>query len=1014
MDIVLFLMAVVLAWLVWQLVTLRERVRRVEEELWRAQRFENPPVATPEATPPPLPKEVPAIEEDWTPRFVAPEPVFHDPVSPDPVVTLAERLRAMLGNQEWEMLVGGSLLNKLGALVLVIGIALFMGYSFGHITPAGRAAMATAVSIALLGAGIRVERKGQFQVFSRGLIGAGWAALYATAYAIYAIPEARVIQNPLAGSMGMLLVAVGMIWHSLRYRAQAVTAVAYFAAFAAMAVTPSSPFAVVSLIPLAASLLYLAWRFEWYSMALFGLAATYLTCISRGSSDAPLAATQALFIAYWLMFEAFDWLRMQRRASRRGLDFLFPLNSACFISLSFLAWSSKAPEDLWLAAAFGAILFLADALVRAAVRPPASFDPQATLQQKLQAGSYEGAFLIAAGLAALAVVGKVPGVWAGVGLACEAEIVYLAGLRLRSSFLRRLGARAFAVSILQTLTRSEAQSKTLVLGLHNTWNWTPPMLFHAALFYLNRILRQPNAIMSSAAALIVACVLAAELPAVFVGTGLILFGLLLFELGLRKQLLEFRAQSWVALAAGLAFTALPNLDTVQDQWLPLTISTAALYLCALRTRWMNQIDGRERTWFALSISGGAALLASFLVWRVAPSDYVALAWCVLAVMLLEFGSAKLPAELRVCFPPMAILATLGVLVREAGSFAKFPPFAVSATWGGAFIAALAAAARLSLRPPVESREWERKILRDAISALACAAGLSFTWLITPDPWVSILWTALVVLLHETATALRLRSLRLISLGALAAVYLRVFEFDLDSAPLAVPFAIAGIYWIWHRSRRLPWAAVPAALVRILFWAALPPVLALIEREAYTHGAPAGWALAALVLLFTGIRFQLLDARLQSYAVAFLAFAGAVWYDVDPPRLWTAAIVITAFYAGQWLAGRAAEQWARTGFSILGTLLLSSVLYFQASGGLLTVSWGLQGLVLLSCGFLFRERVLRLQGLALFLICILKLFIYDLRNLETIYRILSFVVLGLILLSVSWIYTRFREQVRRLL
>ena len=147
------------------------------------------------------------------------------------------------------MLVGGSLLSKLGALVLVIGIALFLGYSFGHVTPAGRAAMALIVSAGILAAGIRVERMGAYKIFARGLIGAGWAALYATAYAIYAIPEARIIPDQFVGSLGMIAVAVGMIWHSLRYREQAVTAVAYFAAFAAIAVTPSSPFAVIAIFP---------------------------------------------------------------------------------------------------------------------------------------------------------------------------------------------------------------------------------------------------------------------------------------------------------------------------------------------------------------------------------------------------------------------------------------------------------------------------------------------------------------------------------------------------------------------------------------------------------------------------------------------------------------------------------------------------------------------------------------------------------------------------------------------
>ena len=72
------------------------------------------------------------------------------------------------------------------------------------------------------------------------------------------------------------------------------------------------------------------------------------------------------------------------------------------------------------------------------------------------------------------------------------------------------------------------------------------------------------------------------------------------------------------------------------------------------------------------------------------------------------------------------------------------------------------------------------------------------------------------------------------------------------------------------------------------------------------------------------------------------------------------------------------------------------------------------MVLLGAGFVLRDRLPRLQGLALLLLCILKLFFYDLRNLDTPYRILSFIMLGLILLGVSWTYSRFREQVRRIL
>ena len=58
--------------------------------------------------------------------------------------------------------------------------------------------------------------------------------------------------------------------------------------------------------------------------------------------------------------------------------------------------------------------------------------------------------------------------------------------------------------------------------------------------------------------------------------------------------------------------------------------------------------------------------------------------------------------------------------------------------------------------------------------------------------------------------------------------------------------------------------------------------------------------------------------------------------------------------------------------------------------------------------------MRLSGLVLFLLCIGKAFLYDLRQLDTFSRIVSFIVLGLLLLGASWVYTRFRERIRRLL
>jgi uncharacterized membrane protein len=102
------------------------------------------------------------------------------------------------------------------------------------------------------------------------------------------------------------------------------------------------------------------------------------------------------------------------------------------------------------------------------------------------------------------------------------------------------------------------------------------------------------------------------------------------------------------------------------------------------------------------------------------------------------------------------------------------------------------------------------------------------------------------------------------------------------------------------------------------------------------------------------------------------------------------------------------------FSLSAAGLLGALIFHEVSGSVLTIAWALEGVALLAAGFPLRDRVLRLSGLALLTTCIGKLFFWDLRNLDTLPRILSFIVLGLLLVAVSWIYTRFRDQVRSLL
>jgi len=75
---------------------------------------------------------------------------------------------------------------------------------------------------------------------------------------------------------------------------------------------------------------------------------------------------------------------------------------------------------------------------------------------------------------------------------------------------------------------------------------------------------------------------------------------------------------------------------------------------------------------------------------------------------------------------------------------------------------------------------------------------------------------------------------------------------------------------------------------------------------------------------------------------------------------------------------------------------------------LSIIWALYGGALLVVGLVRRHQLLRVMALILLSLTILKVFFWDLSSLDKIYRIISFIVLGAILLVVSFLYQQ-RQQ-----
>src|ERR1019366_407689 len=262
-----FLLLCILVVLVIRWIYLRNRLDALEDRLFVLERASvsrapagplvivptQPPAPAPPPVERPAPMPTPPPETRPAP---APPPPRAEPTPPPPtlVAPLPDAFRppfqpaaapAHRTSEEWEALIGGNWVNKIGVFVAVIGIALLLNYAYTQLGAAGRVSLSLGASFAMLVSGVVFERREKYRTFAYGLIGGGWAALYTTVYAMYAVPAAKVLDNAFAATVLLLAVAIGMIVHSLKYRSQTVTGLAYFLAFVTLAIAEVTTFSVL-------------------------------------------------------------------------------------------------------------------------------------------------------------------------------------------------------------------------------------------------------------------------------------------------------------------------------------------------------------------------------------------------------------------------------------------------------------------------------------------------------------------------------------------------------------------------------------------------------------------------------------------------------------------------------------------------------------------------------------------------------------------------------------------------
>jgi len=210
---------------------LNRRVTQLEDDLQAVKKGEVPPSPIPAAAPRPPQASI------ITPAQNPPQPVapanFQKPQAPIAETIKSDKAQSVetqataephreqpRTQKEWEQLIGGRLLNRIGALALIIGVGFFLKYAFDNnwISEWMRVLIGIALGLGTLALAARTHKKG-FQIFSQGLIGAGIAILYLSVYAshnfYHLLPQAAAI-------IAMSAVTAIAFYMAIRYSALAI------------------------------------------------------------------------------------------------------------------------------------------------------------------------------------------------------------------------------------------------------------------------------------------------------------------------------------------------------------------------------------------------------------------------------------------------------------------------------------------------------------------------------------------------------------------------------------------------------------------------------------------------------------------------------------------------------------------------------------------------------------------------------------------------------------------------
>ena len=475
-----------------------------------------------------------------------------------------------------------------------------------------------------------------------------------------------------------------------------------------------------------------------------------------------------------------------------------------------------------------------------------------------------------------------------------------------------------------------------------------------------------------------------------------------------------------------------------------------------------------RNWRWFTLLGWAGSLILFAFWQQELEPSTELAQIGITAIFLVFAGATI--AFHIVRRQAAGIADLALVTLNAAGYYGISYWLMNdpyRDWMGGFTA-LVAAFYVLLAAACRMRGPEQLNLTLFSAGLAVVFAVIAVPVQLGGPWISVAWGIEALVLIGMSFPLRIRELRWAGYamfvvsggwllaadtpGALAEDLTPFYNEYTISYAAAIVLPILGAYLLHLRRGHLEpgeEAVIPfMALRAAIFVAAIIPV--------QVDGAwiAVAWAVESVLALLLSARLRMVELRWFAYGLLAAMLVRLLWLDtisVDSEtfrpvlnwRFLAFAAGIAALYALGWLSRRNREEtddlspvavWEnRTALPALLALanfatlwLLSAEILTSADSALFDLSrdasenvaslglsllWAVYAAVLISLGVIRKWRWVRLAGLALLAVPVVKLFAYDSQTLEQEYRVIAFIALGLILLAGGLLYQRYSRAVR---